>query len=1050
MGNYNPHIPQILGQEWVAIQEQALTLTPRVNLLEVGHGFAVASNKTIQTTRFYLRNWPPDNATSQVILANVYRRGTAALTGPIQSTVIPCSLGTAAAGSYVLSGSAPTIASALFSPSDNAFVIVNTAFTPTIDLRFDTEAYLPQLIGKRILGIDFLYTYVEDEAGEGDLGTDLHMGITGNATVIVEGLAPTGTTVVFNDGVAIGRQTIGEVDYFWNAPSFGAEVLPWTPNRLRAFDNDSSLAARFISLSVTPNPPTANQSIWFGYAAIEVFFCEEQRIMFGGRAYGSGSRNYIQGANQITMRDLSDAANPVLTAGEYDLVLASAELSPPPHGNIYPELNQVRELYELPSHPPVRSIRPFPLYSSLGETFTSEETALLPQVSLHTSTGPVTEVHVYGRQAVAQVYGSVFAAQEIYDTPASGPASYPWVRYYARRFGNTTVPLKLSTTSAPISGSSVDLLPDDFDGLDEILDGWKEVTLRFDTPPTMGSGTNPQWRWTAAGELAASRWEVLGAYAPALSGAPFSPFNRVPSPHQLSIATYGAPVSGAPINLSWLPQYAPPVSAVVDDETADATLIFSVDFPTVTGFESSIQEQEVVGVGLDCGVEPCCIPSEISYVQLSWGIPANSGLGSDSFSRVEPAGSWGNADVGGAWALTGNDYSVNGSKGLITFSANTSSRFAFLNTGSINFDVQTDVTFENSVLTGLLRGGVIGRAIDNGTNYLASIDVTPTGVVSLTIDKRVSSSLTVLGTQIIGGLSGGDGATLTVRFVGYGIFLRAKVWKTGTPEPSSWAIETTDSSITAGTLSGIFARDESAVLGHVVSFDNFIVQPPGFWFGHYELQRMDTVTTDWQTIMKATNPGLITFNDYEARVGIESSYRIRAVDVYDFPGPWSSTVTATVTEPGVTIGCTGGHLLIFTSNEEQDGSINLAYSSVWEAGQSVEETFAFPESQFVQLQAMYNRDFFTAFRPTERGGEQFSRNLLVQAAAIAPETLADFTSLRDMAWANVSYICVRDEDGNRWFSTVLVPGGRVLRDRRLYMAPVEIIEVTDTPSEVNP
>jgi hypothetical protein len=55
-----------------------------------------------------------------------------------------------------------------------------------------------------------------------------------------------------------------------------------------------------------------------------------------------------------------------------------------------------------------------------------------------------------------------------------------------------------------------------------------------------------------------------------------------------------------------------------------------------------------------------------------------------------------------------------------------------------------------------------------------------------------------------------------------------------------------------------------------------------------------------------------------------------------------------------------------------------------------------------------------------------------------------------MAWANTSYICVRDEDGNRWFATVIVPSGRVLRDRRLYLAPVDIIEVTATPSEVDP
>jgi hypothetical protein len=86
----------------------------------------------------------------------------------------------------------------------------------------------------------------------------------------------------------------------------------------------------------------------------------------------------------------------------------------------------------------------------------------------------------------------------------------------------------------------------------------------------------------------------------------------------------------------------------------------------------------------------------------------------------------------------------------------------------------------------------------------------------------------------------------------------------------------------------------------------------------------------------------------------------------------------------------------------------------------------------------------------ERGGEQFQRTVLVQAAAIDPETLGDFTSLRDMAWADTSYICVRDEEGNRWLATVLVPSGRVLRDRRLYLAPVDIIEVTDTPSQVDP
>lgn len=1050
MGVYNPHVPQILGQEWVPIREDALTLTPRTNLLEVGHGFTVASNQTIQTARFYLQEWPPDQATSQVLLANVYRRGTETFTGPIRSVIIPCSLGTGAG--VTLSGSAPTIASALFSPSDSAYVIVNTGTVPTITLRFDTESYLPQLIGKRILGIDFLYTYVRDEAGEGSLSVDLLMGSGANSTFITDidaGLAPTNTSAL-DSGIAIGRQTVGEIDFYWQAPTISVEVLPWTPNRLRAFDNGSGLTERFLSLSVSPNPPTANQSIWFGYAAIEVFFCEEQRIMFGGRVYGSGSRNYVQGANQITMRDLSDAANPVLAAGGYDLVLASAELSAQ-STNLYPELNQIQELYGIPSHPAVRIIRPFPLISSLGKTFTREETTLMPQVSLHTSSGPVTEVHVYGRQAAAQVYGNVTATQEILDGAAGGARSYPWVRYYARRFGSTNVPLKLD--SPTITTSSVNLTPEAFDALDEIVNGWKEVTLRFDTPPSMGSGTNPQWRWSATGEQPGSRWEILGAIAPALSGAPFNPFNQVPSPHQLSLATYGAPTSGANINLGWIPQYAPPVSATVDDQTSDASLMFSLDMPTITGFGAEEDSQEVVGIGLDCGLNPCCIPTALDFVSVFWGLPPNTGIASDDFNRVEPPGGWGTASDGHVWTVAGTsaNFSVTGGTGQVAPTTTGSDRLAWVNSGGPDQDVTVQLKIGGvSEGTGPLRIGLVARLTDSSNYYTAQLHYTSTQTVQLRISERVGGVGADLGAVTLTGASGPNDSTwYNFRFQVEGIWLRTKFWGIDQEEPG-WMLEVTDTSLTTGNNAGAFVRDESTAAGPTIFyFDNFLVGPPDYNFGYYELQRMDTVTTEWQTIMKATEPATTGFNDYEARVGILSSYRIRAVNVYDFPGLWSTTVTATVPAPGVTIGCDDGHLLIFTSNERQDGSINLAYSSVWESGQ-VEESFAFPESRFVELQAMYNRDFFVAFRPTERGGEQFSRTVLVQAAAIAPETLADFTGLRDMAWADVSYICVRDEDGNRWFATVLVPSGRVLRDRRLYLAPVEVVEVTSTPSEVDP
>jgi hypothetical protein len=283
-----------------------------------------------------------------------------------------------------------------------------------------------------------------------------------------------------------------------------------------------------------------------------------------------------------------------------------------------------------------------------------------------------------------------------------------------------------------------------------------------------------------------------------------------------------------------------------------------------------------------------------------------------------------------------------------------------------------------------------------------------------------------------------------------GSTLLGRVWNiTTTAEPSTWTVSATDTNITNG---GAGVRQNrgggNTNSGLVLSWDNYTVTDlTSASFGAYEIQRLDSLH-DFQTIMLATNPAVTSFNDYEARVGVQSVYRIRARNAYDFVGSWSPAVSATIAEPGVTIGCGGGHVLIFTSNEQQDGSLNLAYSNAWQG--EVQEAFSFPESSSVQLQAMYDRDFATAFHSPERGGERFERDILVQAAAINPPTLGDFRGLRDMAWADVSYICVRDEDANRWFATVLVPSGRVAHFRKIYIATIGIVEVTSTPSQVNP
>jgi hypothetical protein len=218
-------------------------------------------------------------------------------------------------------------------------------------------------------------------------------------------------------------------------------------------------------------------------------------------------------------------------------------------------------------------------------------------------------------------------------------------------------------------------------------------------------------------------------------------------------------------------------------------------------------------------------------------------------------------------------------------------------------------------------------------------------------------------------------------------------------------------------------------------------------FGYYELQRMDTEDTDWQTIMLINSQSTTAFVDWEARIGLLTSYRIRALNTFNFPGAWSLTVSRTIAAPGVT-GVTGNAgVLIFTSNVRQSGVNFVAYAQVF--GEEVTEPVGFVEAGWQQLQPMYGKNFLTAFRSVERGGEQFSRTLLAQKAATTGPILDKAVmALRDLAWDDLPYVCVRTEQGDRWFANVAVPDIDIRRYRRLQLVQVVITEVSDTPFAV--
>ena len=221
-------------------------------------------------------------------------------------------------------------------------------------------------------------------------------------------------------------------------------------------------------------------------------------------------------------------------------------------------------------------------------------------------------------------------------------------------------------------------------------------------------------------------------------------------------------------------------------------------------------------------------------------------------------------------------------------------------------------------------------------------------------------------------------------------------------------------------------------------------------FGYYELQRLDAVDNIWQTIMKATSPAVTGFNDWESRIGIQSSYRIRVVNKYQIGGPWSVTVNATTPSPALFMGGGNHELLLFTTNSEQSGNRSLAYEQVWDSD-PVSEMSYFEGSGMVQFQRMYQRDFQVGFHGTERGGVQFQRTLLVQNAAVAAPVLENaFKSLRDLAWDDAPYVCVRTDVGDRWYATVEVPSGTIQRNRTLQLVQIRVTETTETPVIIDP
>jgi PKD repeat protein len=220
---------------------------------------------------------------------------------------------------------------------------------------------------------------------------------------------------------------------------------------------------------------------------------------------------------------------------------------------------------------------------------------------------------------------------------------------------------------------------------------------------------------------------------------------------------------------------------------------------------------------------------------VSHGVVISAPIAADEFSRSLATG-WGSADVGGAWTLTGSSslFSVTDGSGNIKMAAAGSGPSAKLSTPS---STDTDLRLQFSFDKPPTGGGQFLRAVvrgDQTNGYAEKVWVSSSGAMTIYLTKIVNGTETDITSKAISGLTFQAGQAYDVRVQAWGsnpTNLRAKVWKSGDAEPSTWSVTGTDSTAALQGGGGVSIRaylSGTATSAPVtMSVDHLIARPTG-------------------------------------------------------------------------------------------------------------------------------------------------------------------------------------------------------------------------------
>lgn len=173
--------------------------------------------------------------------------------------------------------------------------------------------------------------------------------------------------------------------------------------------------------------------------------------------------------------------------------------------------------------------------------------------------------------------------------------------------------------------------------------------------------------------------------------------------------------------------------------------------------------------------------------------------------------------------------SVYAGYGVVAQNSINVSRYTLLPAPAADVDLAATVATDRVVTGGSHFLSLVARYADTSNVYLARLEFSTTATVALTVRRRLTGTETSLGGGTVTGLAHAPGVRFRIRFQVTGTALRAKTWLDGQPEPAAWAVEVTDSSLTAAGQIGtrcILSTANTNSLPVIATWGDFLLDGP--------------------------------------------------------------------------------------------------------------------------------------------------------------------------------------------------------------------------------